>query len=57
MLEYEMVNNILLSKKQDLGMEDSELKWSSINGYRVDACCEMLDIFFNAIKLDLKNSG
>jgi hypothetical protein len=51
--EYEKINNLLLSKKQDIGMEDSELKWSSINGYRVEAYCEMMDLFFEAIKQDI----
>lgn len=50
--EFERVNNLLVSKRQDIGMEDSELKWSSINGYRVDAYCEMMDVFFELIKTD-----
>lgn len=51
--EYERVNNILESKRQDLGMEDSELKWSSINPFRMEAYCEMIDTFFELIKADI----
>ncbi|WP_192351112.1 DUF3800 domain-containing protein [Algoriphagus sp. Y33] len=48
--DYERVNNLLISKKQDIGMEDSELKWSNINGYRVETYCEMMNLFFEIIK-------
>lgn len=51
--ECEKINNLLWSKKQDIGMEDSELKWSNINGYRVDGYCEMMDLFFEIIKQDI----
>ncbi|UCS93862.1 DUF3800 domain-containing protein [Echinicola marina] len=47
--DYEKINNLLVSKKQDIGMEDSELKWSNINAYRVDAYCEMMELYFNII--------
>lgn len=47
---HEGVNNLLVSKKQDLGLEDAELKWSQINAYRIISYCEMMDTFFELIK-------
>lgn len=49
--DFESANNVLLSKKLDLLMEDSELKWQNINAYRVKEYCEMMDVFFEFIKL------
>ena len=48
--DFASVENVLISKKQDLLLEDSELKWSNINGYRVREYCEMMDVFFEFIK-------
>jgi hypothetical protein len=51
--DFNSVNNVLLSKKLDLLMEDSELKWSNINAYRVKEYCEMIDTFFEFVKLGI----
>ncbi len=48
--DYNWVNNLLLSKKQDLGMEDSELKWTQVNSYRLESYCEIMDLFFELIQ-------
>lgn len=51
--DYLATNNLLNSKKQYLGMEDSELKWTNINTFRINAYCEMMDVFFELIKQDV----
>lgn len=50
---FERINNLLLSKKMDLEMEDSELKWSQVNTFKLDAYKEMMDIVFELVKQDI----
>ncbi|WP_375579040.1 DUF3800 domain-containing protein [Marivirga tractuosa] len=47
--DFQFVNNALKSKVIDLNLEDSELKWSNINTYRVESYCEVMEVFFTAI--------
>ncbi|CAD5257278.1 MULTISPECIES: DUF3800 domain-containing protein [unclassified Imperialibacter] len=51
--DFERVNNVLLSKRMDLNMEDSELKWGNINSQRIEAYCEMMEVFFQAVANNL----
>ncbi len=34
-------------------MEDTELKWTQINAYRLESYCELMDVFFDLIKKDI----
>jgi len=47
--DHDRVSTALLEYKAQLGMEDSELKWSQINNFRVDSYCQMMDAFFDFI--------
>jgi len=49
--DHAEVNKQLLEVKAGLGMEDSELKWSNINTFRVNAYCQMMSAFFEEVKL------
>jgi len=50
--DYEKVNNALISKLQDIGFGNSELKWENVNTYVFDAYKEIVNIFFQFIKED-----
>lgn len=51
--DYDKVNNLLLSKLQDLNIENSELKWSIVNTFGVQNYIEMMDVFFEFIKQNI----
>lgn len=51
--DFESINNALISKKNELLMEDTELKWSNINAYRMSEYCDMIDVFFEFISQGL----
>lgn len=51
--DFEGVNNALRSKAQDLGMEDSELKWSNMNSFRLEAYMAMMDVFFGFVNANM----
>lgn len=51
--DYDKVNNLLLSKLQDLNIENSELKWSIVNTFGVENYIEMMDVFFEFIKQNI----
>ena len=48
--EFERVKNALISKMQDLQMEDSELKWSSVNAFRLNKYISIMQTFFEFVK-------
>lgn len=51
--DFEWVKNALLSKMQDLNLEDSELKWQNINTLRIVPYIVMMDVFFELVKQDI----
>lgn len=51
--DYESVNNILLSKLQDLNIENTELKWSIVNTFGLQNYMEMMDVFFELVKQNI----
>lgn len=44
--QFERVNNALISKVQDLEIENSELKWSNVNNYQLENYKQLMDTFF-----------
>lgn len=48
--EFERINNALISKRQDLRLETSELKWSYVNTFNLELYKEMINVFFDFIK-------
>lgn len=50
--DFEKVNNLLLSSLRDLNIENSELKWSSVNTYGLQSYIQMMNVFFELIKND-----
>ncbi|MBV4359679.1 DUF3800 domain-containing protein [Pinibacter aurantiacus] len=48
--EFERVKNALISKMQDLQMEDSELKWSNVNTFRLEQYIAIIQTFFEFVK-------
>ncbi|MGN6437228.1 MAG: DUF3800 domain-containing protein [Agriterribacter sp.] len=51
--EFEKVQNALLSKVQDLEMEDSELKWSNVNTFKLEQYKAVMDTVFEFVKADV----
>lgn len=51
--DFEAVKNALLSKIQDLNIENSELKWSNVNTLKLNSYIEIIDIFFEFIKANI----
>lgn len=50
--EHHQISELLNRTKVELGMEDSELKWSLINNFRVNDYCKMMDVFFDLVAND-----
>ncbi|MCO7317323.1 DUF3800 domain-containing protein [Riemerella anatipestifer] len=48
--DFEKANNLLLSSLRDLNIENSELKWSSVNTYGLQSYVQMMNVFFELIK-------
>ena len=51
--DFQKVNNALLSKLQDLNVENSELKWSIVNTFSLNHYIQMMDVFFEFIKANV----
>lgn len=51
--DFEKANNVLLSKLQDLNIENSELKWSIVNTFGLDYYIQMMDVFFEFVKANI----
>lgn len=51
--EFEQVNNALLSKVRDLGIENTELKWGNINTLKLGQYVQVMDMFFGLIKANI----
>lgn len=51
--DFEKVNNILLSKLQDLDFENTELKWSSVNTFGLQNYVQIMDTFFELVKQNI----
>ncbi|GIM51886.1 hypothetical protein CAPN004_09160 [Capnocytophaga cynodegmi] len=48
--DFQKVNNILLSKIQDLNMEKAEIKWSSVTPFVLENYKHIMEVFFMLIK-------
>ena len=51
--DFEQVNNALLSKVQDLEIENAELKWSNVNTFKLEQYIQVMDTFFGFIRANV----
>jgi hypothetical protein len=51
--QFESVKNAIQSKVNELGLEDSELKWSNVNTFRLNDYKEIMDTFFAFVNSDV----
>ncbi len=51
--EFEKVKNVIVSKVQDLQIENAELKWGHVNTYKLEQYKEVIDVFFEFIKANV----
>lgn len=52
-IDFEKVKNVLLSKVQDLEFENSELKWSNVNTFKLEQYKSVTDVFFEFVKTNV----
>jgi len=49
-IDFEKVKNVLISKVQDLEIENSELKWGNVNTFKLEQYKSIIDVFFEFVK-------
>jgi hypothetical protein len=52
-IEFEKVKNALISRVQDLEIENSELKWGNVNTFKLEQYKSIIDTFFEFIKANV----
>lgn len=48
--DFEKVKNAIVSRVQDAGIENSELKWGNVNTFKLEQYKSVIDIFFEFVK-------